>query len=242
MDLPKPELQTFDGKAKDYNMFIHSFEGSIGESSLSDRAKLNYLVQFCKGEPQEFIQPFTLLEPSVGYVKAKEMLRGQYGKPHIVAREVVRDVIEGRDLRLGDSKALGDLYKNMVKCQITLQSNGSNAILHSTDTLRKIVRRLPNALRVKWVDKACTIEELTGEEATFDHLLSFIKKCSDSANTLYGMDLSLSKRDSTGNSKSSFSKSNSGGSSLVAQADSEKGQNGDLRKQVTSVDVVKGSA
>ena len=73
----------------------------------------------------------------------------------------MQELTEGKTLRLGDTKALGELYKNRVKCQNTLQNCGSTALLESDDTLLKIVRRLPNVLRAKWVDRASAIEDLT---------------------------------------------------------------------------------
>ena len=59
LDLPKPQLLYFDGKYSEYNQFMHSFECNIGSiDSLNDRAKLNYLIQFCKGEAREFIESY----------------------------------------------------------------------------------------------------------------------------------------------------------------------------------------
>ena len=88
-DLPKPQLQEFDGKYKDFSQFMHSFECNIGSiSSLDDKAKLNYLIQFCKGEAKEFIESYVLLEPSEGYRKAKEMLKEQFGRSHVLQEKL----------------------------------------------------------------------------------------------------------------------------------------------------------
>ena len=62
------------------------------------------------------------------------MFKEQNGKSHIVAREKVQELTEGKTISLGDAKARGELYKNMDKCQNTLQNKGSTALLESDDT------------------------------------------------------------------------------------------------------------
>ena len=89
------------------------------------------------------------------------------------------------------------MYKQMVKCDITLNNGGLHSTLNSDETLKKIVRRLPTALRNKWIDKACTVVKTEGCEARFSHLLDFVKRCVESANTMYGVDLALQRTESS---------------------------------------------
>ena len=213
LDLPKPQLLYFDGKYSEYNQFMHSFECNIGSiDSLNDRAKLNYLIQFCKGDAREFIESYVLLEPSEGYHKAKAMLREQYGRSHVVAREMIRDLVDGKEIKSNDGKALSELYKKMVKCDVTLTSSGSLSTLNSDDTCKAIIRRLPYTLRAKWKDRAYVIVKSEGCEARFSHLLEFIKECVESSNTMYGVDFEIQRNEySVQRSKSSTKPHRNGG-------------------------------
>ena len=57
----------------------------------SDRVKLNYLIPHCVRESPKNSESFTLLLPSKGYNRAKQLLKEQYGRSHIVARRWFRN-------------------------------------------------------------------------------------------------------------------------------------------------------
>ena len=55
LSLPKPDLLTFSGNAKDYFKFITNFETNLASKVTDYKVKLGYLIQFCSGEPKRFI-------------------------------------------------------------------------------------------------------------------------------------------------------------------------------------------
>ena len=55
MRLPKTELIKFDGNPLKYWSFIRSFDNSIGDTPISDNAKLNRMLQDCTGNALEVI-------------------------------------------------------------------------------------------------------------------------------------------------------------------------------------------
>ncbi|CAG2214645.1 unnamed protein product [Mytilus edulis] len=87
----------------------------------------------------------------------------------------------------------------MQKCEITLSQLGFISDIDNSDNLRKIVKRLPMHLRVKWVDIAHSITE-SGREPRFTDLTKFIDQKSRIAASMYGLDLTKERADIKGSS------------------------------------------
>ena len=73
MSLPKPELRTFSGDPTEYWQFICNFDASLG-ASCDALSRLNFLVQHCQGDARKAIEGCVILEPEVGYQKARKIL------------------------------------------------------------------------------------------------------------------------------------------------------------------------
>ena len=84
-----------------------------------------------------------------GYVRAKQILKTRYGKPHLVARSHVDRLINGVPVKPNDVQGLMNLSLDMEKCQITLTQIGFVSDINNTENLQKIVRRLPVHIRSK---------------------------------------------------------------------------------------------
>ena len=67
IDLPKREIQRFDGNPKNYWSFIKAFENTVENRIDDDEARLSYLIQFCDGYAKNQLQHCTVLEPSEGF-------------------------------------------------------------------------------------------------------------------------------------------------------------------------------
>lgn len=188
LNLPKPELFTFNGNSADYSKFVRNFETNIESRVNDNRLKLSYLIQFCQGDAKRSIEDCVVLPPEEGFERAKSILSSRYGKPHLVARSHVERLINGNTIRNNDIKGLMNLSLDMEKCQINLSQVGFRSDLDNSENLRKIVRRLPFNIRSKWVERASRLIE-QGVEPSFDDLLTFVQERANVANTMYGHDL-----------------------------------------------------
>ena len=187
-NLPKPELLTFSGNPIDYCKFIKNFETNV-ESKVSDnQMKLSYLIQYCKGEAKSSIEDCVLLDKQDGYKRARDILYSRYGRSHLIAISYVDKLVYGEPIKASDVDALSALALEMQKCEITLSQLGFVSDIDNSDSLRRIVMRLPTYLRVKWVDVAHSIME-SGREARFSDLSKFIDQKVRVANSTYGLDL-----------------------------------------------------
>ena len=57
-------------------------------------------------------------------------------------------------IKLTDGSALQKLARHMLKCEITLSQTGYDANLNNSETLLKIMDRLPTRLQTKWAERA----------------------------------------------------------------------------------------
>ena len=96
----------FSGDPMQYWKFITNFETAI-ESQVSDnRKRLGYLIQHCTGESKAYIKDCVIMPESEGYRRARELLHKHYGQPHVIARAYISILVNGSQIRGGDSAAL----------------------------------------------------------------------------------------------------------------------------------------
>ena len=183
-NLPKPELLTFSGNPIDYCKFIKNFETNVESKVSDDQMKLSYLIQYCKGEAKSSIEDCVLLNKQEGYKRARDILYSRYGRSHLIARSYVDKLVYDEPIKASDVDALSALALEMQKCEITLFVSD----IDNSDSLRRIVKRLPTYLRVTWVDVAHLIME-SGREPRFSDLSKFIDQKVRVANSTYGLDL-----------------------------------------------------
>ena len=143
LTLPKPDLMSFSGDPTDYFRFISTFEANIANRVRDDRLKLAYLIQYCSGDAKESISDCVILDPAIGYNKAREILLKRFGKPHIIARAYINQLTDGSMIKSSDSLALTKLSMKMEKCLLTLSHMGYAVDLDNCENLLKITRILP---------------------------------------------------------------------------------------------------
>ena len=187
LDRPKPEYLYFSGEPTTYWKFMTNFQ--VNFSSVTDlRTKLNYLIQYCRGEAREAIEDCVLLDADSGFSRACQILQTLYGKPHVIANAYIQDIVNGSTIKASDGAALSKLSLQMQKCEITLRQMGYEADLNNSENLRRTVRRLPMHVRAKWAENADRVLE-SGREPRFSELASFIADRARVASTVYGKDL-----------------------------------------------------
>ena len=228
--MPKPEILCFNSDPKEFHRFMSCFEANIERRVEDNGMKLNYLIQFCKGESREAIKDCTIMSPGEGYEKAKDILKKRYGRPHTIVRALVQELVSGPGIRSNDGEALDKLAAQMKRCEMTLSQMGCVTEMNNYETIIKIARRLPQHLRAKWVEKADQIIE-RGSEPTFHDLSVFIDNRARVANTLYGQSLLEPPKEPHSQSYSTKPTSKKRATTLVTQNDTSKKPTIDDKKQ-----------
>lgn len=157
--LPKKELTVFNGDPLEYWNFIKSFENSIVSNEASESEKLMYLLQYTSGVAKDTIKCCLVMDSSLGYRKARELLEERFGHPFTIASKYVTKLTEGPPLKPWDRAGLLAFADKLKDCEHTLESIGYLEEINSADNLRRIVQRLPFHLRTKREDD-CLMHQL----------------------------------------------------------------------------------
>ena len=172
--LPKSEILRFDGSARNFQRFLTSFDMNVDSKGISDSAKLTYLIQYCDGKAKELIEDCIMfIDPSKGYQEARQLLKTEYGKRHEIARACIDALTRGNVIAANDHEGIIELAKEMKRCYLTLTQINYMSDLQSSQTQYAILRRLPDSLQQKWMEKVAIFDKFN-REATYEEFLDFI--------------------------------------------------------------------
>ena len=115
-----------------------------------------------------------------------------FGKPHIIARAHIKNLVDSPNLKKADGLSLLELTNwNLDSTNQTLKRMGPEYVsdLSHTNTLRAFNRKLPIFLIAKWTKEADKIFE-SGLRPKFEDFFKFIKKKEILMDNEFGDDLS----------------------------------------------------
>ncbi|KAJ8023742.1 hypothetical protein HOLleu_36272 [Holothuria leucospilota] len=200
VNMPKLEMITFSGDPSEFWGFINNHKASVASKTIDDKTKLAYLIQNCKGKARESIEDCILLKPDEGYRKAIDILRAQFGQPHVICHSLLGKLFNRQQIKPNDGVALSSLARVMRKCQITVEQMKYGANLDSTDTLLKIQRILPIYLQRDWAKKAYEMIG-SGKDPKFLNMTEFVERAAKAANSMYGSNIGKAVKEQVQNSK-----------------------------------------
>ena len=90
VSMPRIKYMHFDGDSINYILFMHNFETCLEKDNPDDSTILLLLIQHCKA--REAIESCVNLPTEEGYETAKNTLRENFGKPHIIAQALVKNL------------------------------------------------------------------------------------------------------------------------------------------------------
>ena len=120
LTLPQPEVPTFSGDPIEYWGFIRAFQNVIESKTISDSARLYYLVQYTSGEVQELVSSCLSMKPEEGYQEARTPLKKRYGQSYRIATAYVNKLTKGPPIKAEDSSALRCFSILLTGCKNTL--------------------------------------------------------------------------------------------------------------------------
>ena len=115
------------------------------------------------------------MKPEDGYQEACTLLKDRYGKSYRIATAYVERLTNGSPIRAEDSVALRRFSVLLTGCTNILGDTGYLSKAENPETLRIIVKRLPNGLKLKWRDIAGGITKIQKREITIKDLNDFVK-------------------------------------------------------------------
>ncbi|XP_020915950.1 uncharacterized protein LOC110253389 [Exaiptasia diaphana] len=139
------------------------------------------------------------MEPSLGYVTARKLLKERFGEPYVIANAHIEQITKGPPLKASDREGLLNLADKLKDCELTLQSIGYLEDLNTTDNLKQITERFPTHLKARWLDIARVIRN-GGGKPNIGQMSQFITEKAMAANDPVFGDI-MDNKDSTKNEK-----------------------------------------
>ena len=96
MNMPKVELDKFDGNPLDFQSFIAVFDEVVDSKIDDDQVKLTRLLQYTSGQTKTAIKNCALVGGETGYKQAMEILRSRFGNAHLVSQSIISDLKNGK--------------------------------------------------------------------------------------------------------------------------------------------------
>ena len=190
---PRIKYMHFDGDPMNYVSFIHKFETCLEKDNPDSATRLQLLIQHCSGKAKEAIESCVNLPVGRGYITAKNTLKENFGKPHIIAKAHIKKLESLPPLKQADGPSLLEYARNLEIAHRTLSSMGPEyeSELSHVNTLRELNRKLPLFMRVKWTESAGMIIE-SDARPKFQDFLQFVKARARLVNNEFAEDLCAS--------------------------------------------------
>ena len=172
---------------------MHNFETCFEKGNPDNSRRLQVLIQHCYDKARKAIESCVNLPVDEGYYVAKNILRENFGKPHIIAKALIKKLENLPLLKQADGQSLLEFARYLDIAQRTLTGMGPEYVsdLNHTNTLRELNRKFPLFMRVKWTECAGRIIE-SGQRPRFVDFLQFLKQRAILVNNEFGEDLKCS--------------------------------------------------
>ena len=184
-NLPKVELQTFDGNPLHYHSFVKTFDANVDKLCSDPDLKLTRLLQYVSGTALEAIRGCQLIGGAYGYRQARDILQARFGNSHLVTERILKDLKSGKPVKSAhDIQQLADDIQNaslvLKQLEMTNEVNAQSVII-------EIVGRLPNYVQMKWKKQALKHKHSKGKYPEFAELVAFIGHIAEECNDpVYG--------------------------------------------------------
>ena len=174
--LPKREIPIYDGDPLEYHMFIKAFENGVERNTTNSGDCLYFLEQHTKGHAKELVRSCQHINSERGYVKAKALLKEQFGNEQKVASAYMDKALSWPSIRAEDVKALQDYSLFLRGCCNSMEDVQYLSDMDMPSNMLCIIKKLPYKLRDRWRNHACELQERHKRRAKFTDIANFIER------------------------------------------------------------------
>ena len=173
MRLPPADIVKFDGEPLKYWRFMRLFSTVVDKETVPAVEKLTRLLQYTVDRARSAIAHCLYNpDPEVGYDEALTILRRRFGNPYTIAQAWIDKVLNFKDIK--DNKQLQSFADILRGCRDTLRSMKCEGELNSGRTLLKIVEKLPDDMKRRWLTRNYEITE-SGRLPILDDVLHLVE-------------------------------------------------------------------
>ena len=185
VNLPKVELEPFDGNLLTYHNFIATFSEVVDKVVKDDRIKLTRLLQSTTGKAKEAIKSCILIPGDAGYHQACKILRQRFGNEHLITEHTIQSLRQEKPIR--STEDLLRLADELVNCEMTLKQMDRLAEIDSQSCILEVVKRLQLHHQSRWKRQALEMKREYDRYPRFTDFVKFIsKEAEEAADPVYG--------------------------------------------------------
>ena len=119
---------------------MRSFENTVDRQSIDANAKLTRLLQYCTGKARKVIQCCSVIEPELGYIKAKSLLKERFGNDYVIVESWIEKISGGANLKGTDRVGIQDFSDDLQNYFETLSAMDKISEISNQRSLVQIVQ------------------------------------------------------------------------------------------------------
>lgn len=186
LQLPQRKFQKFTGNVLEYKAFRRAFEVRVNCRAVTDVEKLDYLLQFVKGESKELIDDCKILSELLGataaYKEARARLDKEYGNQGRPTALYESTLMNWHSIHTDDAMELKKFSAYMGKCLNAMSLYDELACLNQRRYLQELQEKLPTWLQNGWCDHASMVSLQEGRKLKFTDFADFVQQAAVSSN------------------------------------------------------------
>lgn len=185
MNLPKIELEPYDGDPLLYHNFMALFDENVDQVTADPKTKLARLLQYTTGKAREAVRSCGILGGEQGYTKAWGILKTRFGDPFLICERVIGSLRNGKPVKGADD--LLRFADELANCYTTLTSMKQIEEINSQSSIAEIALCLPPYLRNQWRKIAMDLKEEKFCYPKFEEFVDFVQRAASQAtDPVYG--------------------------------------------------------
>ncbi len=179
MNMPKLTLDPFGGDPLEFHTFMLAFDQTVDVLPGGDDIKLTRLIEYTKGQAKDAIRKCVLMDPGVGYQKAREILQTRFGNKYLVTEKIISEMKYGKQIR--SAAELSKFADELEANAIILQRLGQTTELDTQASVVQILKRLQPFIQNRWKRKALEVKR---EREFYPNFADFVRFISETASDL----------------------------------------------------------
>ncbi|XP_063046862.1 uncharacterized protein LOC134440668 [Engraulis encrasicolus] len=173
--LPQGNIPVFDGEVLEYKSFIHSFQNMIERKTDNNRDRLQFLIQYTKGQAQKLVKSCEYMAPDKGYQKALKLLKENFGNEYKICCAYLERALSWPHVKSEDAKSLQEYAMFIRSCCNAMDEMCYMEELDTVSTMKGIVGKLPFKLKERWRSKAFDLQQQRKSRVRILDLVSFME-------------------------------------------------------------------
>ena len=172
VNLPRMDLEPFDGTVSKYQRFMVIFKQLIEPSTADPTLRLTRLLTHTTGDANTAISSIDPSDPNC-YERALALLKEQFGSKYLIATNIMRTLSDGP--MATTPRQIRTLAYELRNAQITLTNEDMYAEINTQTCIVSVCKRMSNELREKWTSLTTTNRRKHGDYLPFSKFVDFVE-------------------------------------------------------------------